>query len=93
MVASTHGVFHIRFIAAGLEDFHVEISLAAVAEKPERCAPIAELGWRIAPRATCAHDPQDSLYEQAIISDAAVGSVALPRQSGSIFAHWASVKT
>jgi len=77
-----HGVFHIRFIAAGLEDLYEDIGLAPVAEAPKSRAPVAEMGRQIAPRAARAHNPQNSLDEQAIIKATAPGVRHLAKAMG-----------
>jgi hypothetical protein len=48
---------------------------------------------QVAPRAARADNPEHRLDEAAVVAAAAPGSVGLPRRCGSIFAHWASVKT
>jgi hypothetical protein len=75
-----------------LEKLDEDIGLSPVAEWTKRCAPVPEMGRQIAPRAARAHDPQYGLDKQSVVP-AAAGSAALPRQCGSIFAHWASVNT
>ena len=52
-----HGVFHVRFVRTGFEKLHEGIGLAPIAEAPERCAPVAEMGRKVAPRASRPRDP------------------------------------
>ena len=82
MVASTMAY---RRVGAGLENPGENIRFDPVAVALENSVPIAEQRRKITPRASRPHYPKDRFHK--------AGSVGLPRQCGSIFAHWASVST
>src|SRR6267142_1937605 len=88
-----HGVFHVWRVRAGLEKPGENVPFDPVAVALENSVPVAEERRKITPRASPPHDPKDRFTEAAVIASTAPGSVGLPRQCRSIFAHWASVST
>src|SRR4051812_32382754 len=88
-----HGVFHVGIVGHGVEQSLPDTGLRPVAEACEYAVPVAQQGRQITPRAAGSGDPQDRLNKSSVVLAAAAGAPRLPRQSGSIFAHWASVKT
>jgi len=88
-----HGVLHVGLVRTGIEQLCEDIGLTPIAEAPECRAPVPEHRRKVTPRAACARGPQNSLNEKPVVVAAAPGSVALPRQCGSICPHWASVNT
>src|SRR6188768_1340699 len=88
-----HGVFHVRRVGAGLEKPCKNARLDPVAVALENSVPVAEERRKITPRASRPHDPKDSFHKATVVVPLRPGSEGLPRQCGSIFAHWASVST
>src|SRR6476661_3758071 len=70
MVASTHGVFHVRIIRDGVEK-PFELGFDPIAETREHAVPMAERGRQIAPWTAGPHDPKHRFDETAIITSAA----------------------
>jgi hypothetical protein len=88
-----HGVFHVGLVRAGFEKPNENIGFDPVPISLEDRVSVAEEGWKVTPRAARAHDPEHCLDETPVVAATFPGSIALPRQCGSIFAHWASVST
>ncbi len=68
-------------------------SARVLAEPPKRRVPLTEPLRLIAPQAARARHPQHRLQKQPVLRPLRPGSVGLPRQCGSIFAHSAFVST
>ena len=88
-----HGVFHIRLVRTGLEKPDEDIGFDPIPESLEHGVPVAERRWKITPWAARAHDPQHRFDKKRLSPPLRPGSLGFPRQWGSIFDHWASVKT
>jgi hypothetical protein len=82
-------VFHVGVVGDGVEQPYPNISHHPIAKAREDAIPVANGRRQIKPWTAGAADTQHGFNEQPIILAAAAG-VGLPRQSGSIFAHWAS---
>ena len=88
-----HGIFHVGLIREGIEKPLENIGLAPVTEAPERRAPVAEIAGRSRHGLPVRTIHSTASMNRRLSLPLRPGSVGLPRQCGSIFAHWASVNT
>ena len=52
-----HGVFHVRFIRTGFEKPDEDVGFDPISVSLEDRVPLAEEGWKAAPRTARANDP------------------------------------
>jgi hypothetical protein len=88
-----HRIFHVGLITDSLEQTLKDVGLHPIPESLKNGVPFTELSRKIAPWTAGTSNPQNRFDKAPIIRSTRPGSLGLPRQCGSIFAHWASVST
>jgi hypothetical protein len=73
-----HGVFHVRFVRAGLEKPNKNIGFDPSSVSREDAVPLSEEGRQVAPRASRSHDPKNCLNKQPIVASASSRVCRLP---------------
>jgi hypothetical protein len=89
-----HGVFHVRFIRTGLEKPNENIGFDPIAVAFENGVPaLPKKAGRSRHGLPVRTIQSKASMKRRLSPPLRPGSLGLPRQCGSIFAHWASVST
>ena len=88
-----HGVFHVRLIRAGLKKPDEDIGFDPIPVSLEHGVPAPERRWKIRHGLPVRTIHNTASRKSRLSPPLRPGSVGFPRQWGSIFDHWASVKT
>ena len=88
-----HGVFHVRFVRHSIEPPLEDVRRGPVAVTFEDRVPLAKQSRQVAPWAAIRTIYSTASAKRRLSLPLRPGSIGLPRQCGSIFAHWASVST
>jgi hypothetical protein len=68
-----HGVFHVRFVRAGIEKPLEDIGFGPITVPLEHGISLAKGGRQVAPWTAGPHNPKHRLYEAAVVAPATPG--------------------